>query len=72
MLLPVGVLGVLEYYKAGKISTEHIKYGLVIAVGIFLGTYLGSQLALNLSDQTLRKAFAIFLIFVSIKLWMTA
>src|SRR5688572_2090931 len=29
LLLPVGLLGVLEYYRAGKIGPENIKAGLI-------------------------------------------
>ncbi len=71
LLLPVGILGVLEYYKAGKITGENIKWGLFIAVGMFLGTYLGARLAVFLPVRVLGKLFAGFLLLVSVRLFLT-
>jgi uncharacterized membrane protein YfcA len=71
LLLPVGFFGVYEYYKAGKISSEHIKLGLIIAVGMFLGTYVGARIAVGLSPTVLRRSFAVFMVLVSIKLWLS-
>jgi uncharacterized membrane protein YfcA len=69
LLLPVGLLGVVEYYRAGKISYEQIRLGLVIAVGIFVGTYFGAKIATSLPQTVLRKVFSIFLVGVAFKLW---
>jgi len=71
LLLPVGIFGVVEYYKAGKISAEHIKLGLIIAIGMFLGTFLGARLAVALSPTVLRKSFAVFIALVGVKLWFS-
>jgi uncharacterized protein len=69
MLLPVGILGVVQYYKAGKIGPAEIRAGLVLAIGIFVGAYFGSKLALQLPVALLKKAFACLLVFVAFKLW---
>lgn len=69
LLLPVGVLGVMEYYRSGKISTENIWIGLMIAIGLFLGAYFGARIATHLSSEMLRKAFAIFMVIVALHLW---
>ena len=66
LLLPVGVLGVWNYYQSGTITIEHIKFGLIVAVGLFVGTFFGSKISLDLSRETLQKAFAVFLIVLSI------
>jgi uncharacterized membrane protein YfcA len=66
LLLPVGILGVWSYYHNGSITSDHVKYGLIVAVGLFAGTYFGAQLAQELSGDTLRKLFAGFLFFVSL------
>jgi hypothetical protein len=66
LLLPVGILGVWSYYRAGNITSEHITFGLIVAIGLFAGTYLGSQIALEISNETLRKVFAGFLMSVSL------
>ncbi len=69
LLLPVGLLGVMEYYRSGKISTENIWIGLVIAAGLFAGAYFGAKIATHLSNDTLRKAFAVFMGIVALHLW---
>ncbi|ACF13924.1 conserved hypothetical protein [Chloroherpeton thalassium ATCC 35110] len=69
LLLPVGLLGVIEYYRAGALSTEHIKYGLLIALGLFFGAFLGSKISVSISDSLLRKSFALLLVFSAFKMW---
>lgn len=69
LLLPVGLLGVLEYYRAGKISAENIWIGLIIAAGLFVGAYFGAKIATHLSGEMLRKAFAVFMGIVALHLW---
>ena len=69
LLLPVGTLGVLEYYKDGKITLEHIKLGLLIALGIFFGALVGVKLANMLPEDILRKMFSVFLVVVALRIW---
>ncbi len=71
LLLPVGVLGAMAYYRAGKISEAEIKAGLWIALGLFLGAYFGGRLAVTVSPTVLRKAFCLFLVAAAAKLWFT-
>lgn len=66
LLLPVGILGVWSYYHSGSITSEHVQFGLIVAAGLFAGTYLGAQVAQELSDDTLRRFFAGFLFCVSL------
>lgn len=65
LLLPVGLLGVIQFYKEGYVDMSVV---LIISVGFFLGSYLGSKLALSLSQETVKKIFAILLIIVAIKM----
>ena len=69
MLLPVGALGVWEYYRAGKIGPQHIGFGLLIACGIALGTFIGARFAQGMSATLLRRSFALFLLGVAAKFW---
>jgi uncharacterized protein len=72
LLLPVGILGVREYYRAGAINSANIKIGLMISVGMFFGALIGAKISLSLDAKTLSRAFAIFLVLVAARLWMKA
>ena len=65
LLLPVGLLGALEYYRRGHVN---IPYAVVIAGGLFIGALLGAKLALGLPEVALRRAFGVFLLLVSVRL----
>ena len=65
LLLPVGLLGVIQYYKEGYVD---IKVLLIISAGFFLGSLLGSKLALSLSQETVKKIFAVLLIIIAVKM----
>ncbi len=65
LLLPVGLLATLEYYKRGQVN---IAYAAIIAVGLLVGAFLGAKLAGTLPDTLLRRAFGVFLLFVAGKL----
>lgn len=65
LLLPVGLLGALEYYRRGQVN---LAYAAVVAVGLLIGAYFGARLAGTMSDVMLRKAFGGFLLLVSVKL----
>ena len=68
MLLPVGALGVWQYFQAGKISTENLRYGAWIALGMFGGAYLGSKIAVGLDVRWLQRLFAALLTIAAIRL----
>lgn len=67
LLLPVGLLGVLAYYRTGHIE---LKASLLIAVGLFLGAYLGARVALSISAINLTRAFSIFLLAVAVRMFI--
>ena len=70
LLAPVGLGGVYAYYAAGKISGTNIKQGLLISLGMFLGSFLGAKLALSFPDHLLKRGFAVFLVIVAIRMWV--
>ncbi len=72
LLLPVGSLGVWQYYSDGYISGPQIKLGLLIALGILLGALGGAKIATSLSGEALTKLFSVFLVLVAIRLWWSA
>ena len=63
MLLPVGILGVWAYYKAGLIN---IKESLWISLGLFLGSFAGGELAVNISESLLAKLYAGILLYIAV------
>jgi uncharacterized membrane protein YfcA len=67
MLLPIGLLAALNYYKAGELN---IKYAMVIAVAFFVGGYLGSKVALQIPEPVLRKVFAGILVLIAVKMFL--
>ena len=69
LLLPVGALGLWQYFKGGFVEAENIKIGLFIALGLFLGAFLGARIATQLSSAILTKMFSVFLVLVAVRLW---
>jgi uncharacterized protein len=65
LLLPVGLLGAIEYYRRGQVN---VAYAAIIAAGLFVGALVGAQLAGGLSDTMLRRGFGAFLLLVAGKL----
>jgi uncharacterized membrane protein YfcA len=62
ILFPTGLLGVLEYWKAGNIRPVA---GLWIGVGVFVGAYFGALYAGYISQATMKRLYAIFLLVVA-------
>ena len=65
LLLPVGILAVLNYYKQGHIDFRVIG---IMAVAFIIGGWLGSKWALSLPDVTVKRIFAIILFYSGIKM----
>jgi hypothetical protein len=65
LLLPVGILAVMNYYKAGYID---IKVVAIMCVAFVIGGWLGSKYSLSLPQQTVKKVFAILLLAVGTRM----
>jgi len=65
LLLPAGILAVIQYYKQGDVD---IKVVAILAAGFVVGGYYGSKLALSLPQSTVKKVFAIFMLLVAVKM----
>ncbi len=65
MLFPVGVLGVINYYKRGYVD---FRYAGILAIGFIIGSYVGSKFSLSLPEQNVKKIFAIIMIVVAVKM----
>lgn len=68
-VLPVAILGALAHYRANNVN---VKASLLIAAGLLVGSWLGAQISLGMSDTMLKRAFAVLLVAVAARLWMTA
>ena len=65
MLPPIGILAVMNYYKAGELN---ISYGIVIAIAFVIGGYFGSKLALKMSPSVVKLIFGVLMLYVSFKM----
>jgi uncharacterized membrane protein YfcA len=63
MLLPVGIFGVINYYKAGHIR---VKESLWISLGLFAGSFAGAEIAIVINIAYLSKLYALFLLYVAL------
>jgi uncharacterized membrane protein YfcA len=66
LLPPTGLLAFLKYYKAGNAD---LKFGLLLALGMFLGGYFGGLWAQKMPDVILRRIFAVMLAATAIKMF---
>jgi uncharacterized membrane protein YfcA len=67
-LPPLGLGALLMYWKKGQVD---LKAGSICALGILLGGYFGSKMAIGLSPRNLRELFGLFLIVAAAMLWRT-
>lgn len=67
LLLPVGVLGAWQYYKAGQLD---LHASLWIALGMVFGAWAGGALAQEISGPMLRRGFSILLAVTAVRLWL--
>jgi uncharacterized membrane protein YfcA len=64
LVLPVGILGVLEYAHRHEIEW---RYALGIAAGLAVGAFFGARFAGSLSNMILRRAFGGLMLIVSLR-----
>lgn len=65
LLLPIGILAVINYYNKGLIDVRVV---LVMALAFIVGGFLGSKIALAISEEALRRIFAIVLFYTGLKM----
>jgi len=59
LLMPVAILGVIEYSRRHEIRTF---YSIGIAVGLFFGAFVGARLAGQLSNIALQRGFGVLML----------
>jgi len=65
LLLPVGILAVINYYNRGYID---LKVVAIMCAAFVIGGWLGSKLALSLSQEVVKKIFAVVLFYTAFKM----
>lgn len=65
MLLPVGLLSVMNYYKEGNVN---LSYSAVIAIFFVAGSYFSSRWVQGIDAGLLKKIFAGVMIVVALKM----
>src|ERR1700757_2542277 len=64
-LFPIGILGVLNYYKAGHVDW---KAALFICTTFIAGSYFGSKLAVSIDQVTVKRIFGALIIVMGAKM----
>ena len=67
LLPPIGLGALRQYWKAGNVD---LRAGILCAVGMILGAYIGGKIAVPMSTQLLKGLFGGFLMFSAVLLWM--
>ncbi len=66
LLPPVGLGALREYWKQGQVD---VRAGILCALGILMGGYLGGLIAVPLASRDLKGFFGCFLMLAAILLW---
>lgn len=64
-LLPIGIMGVYNYHKAGHVD---YKTALIMAITFVAGSYLGSKTAISIDTKLVKQIFGITIILIGIKM----
>ena len=66
---PIGIFAALTYYKDGYVN---LRAAGLIVVGFVIGSFLAARYVTRLSNATVTRVFAIFLIAVAIRMLFSA
>ncbi len=69
LIPPIGIIAAMEYYKHGYVN---IYAAIIIILGFIVGSFFGAKYLTGLSDVTVTRIFAIFLIIIAIKLLISS
>ena len=68
MLPPIGILAAMQYYKNGYLD---VRAAVFISIAFLIGGFFGAKFAVNIPTVILKKAFAIFLVVVAVKMFFS-
>jgi uncharacterized membrane protein YfcA len=66
LLPPLGILAVMNYYKAGLVDLKAV---VLMSITFVIGSYLSSKFVVSIPENLLKKIFAVFLLFYAMKLF---
>lgn len=66
---PIGILAAWSYYKQGNVNVSAAGF---IVIGFVVGSFLGARYISHLSNETVTRIFAVFLIAVAARMLITA
>ena len=67
LMLPVGALGVMNYYKAGHIQFSYV---VLLAIGFIVGSYFGSKYAMRVPEHKIKFIFSLLMLYAAVQmLW---
>ena len=66
LLPPLGLGALVSYWKRGDVD---LRAGVLCALGILIGGYLGSRIAIPMASVNLKGGFGCFLMLSAILLW---
>ncbi len=70
VMVPMALLGALRYWRNPEIDMNTAVIGLVVC-GALVGTLAGTELAARLPSHVLRRIFAIVLLIVAVRMFVT-
>ena len=65
LIPPVGLLGAIEYYRAGHMN---IKYAALIALGLLIGALFGAKIMLALPPGVAKRIYGAFLALIAARM----
>ncbi len=68
MVPPIGLPAFISYYKRKQV---HLKAAYFLMFAFLIASYWGSEIALKLPEDLIRKAFGAMVIFVGVKMFFT-
>src|SRR5579884_1790142 len=68
LVLPIGMFAAWSYYRSGHVNLWAAG---ILGAGFAVGGFLGSRIALDLPDKTLKRIFAVLLIGLAAKMMLS-
>jgi uncharacterized membrane protein YfcA len=64
LLLPFGIMGVIEYYKKGDVN---VGAAILLLLGMFLGSYFGARITMVAPELYIKRGFGVFMMLIGLR-----